>query len=252
MYNMKETNKGAIDMANLRRVMWFAAAWSYLIFTYPIILCAKYFHVRGMLEKRNALANVIVLRFSKIMFYLSGSRMQIIGRENIPKDRPVLFVSNHQGHMDSFIIQGFIKKPKGFVTITEYRKAPILGTWMKYMGCVFIKRGDIRQSFQCIAQATDNLKNGHSMVVFPEGKLNDGKETFVFQKGWLRMARKSGVPIVPITINNSYKILSYNGKRIHATHAKCIISKPIETSNLKKADEKEFLQQLRDVILSKL
>ncbi|MCK5128759.1 MAG: 1-acyl-sn-glycerol-3-phosphate acyltransferase [Clostridiales bacterium] len=239
-------------MANVRRVMWFAAAWSYLILTYPVILCAKYFHLRGKIDKRNALSNVIILRLSKLMFYLSGSRMQIVGRENIPKDKPVLFVSNHQGHMDSFIIQGFIKKPKGFVTITDYQRAPILRTWMKYMGCVFIDRSDIRQSFQCISQATENLNNGQSMVVFPEGKLNDGKETFEFQKGWLRMAIKSGVPIVPITIDNSHKILSYNGKRIHATRAKCIISKPIETSNLKKANEKEFLQHLRDVILSNL
>ncbi len=52
------------------------------------------------------------------------------------------------------------------------------------------------------------------MVVFPEGKLNDGAQTFNFERGWLRMVTNSGVPIVPIAIKNSYKIISYNGKAI--------------------------------------
>ena len=238
-------------MARVRMYLWFAAGWSYLVLTYPIIFLAKYFNARGKIELRDSLANIIILRFSRLMFYMTGSRLNITGRENIPKGRAVLFASNHLGHMDSLIIQGFIKNPKGFICIKEYGKTPILRTWMKYMGCVFIDRDDMRQSLISIKQATENLNRGLSMVVFPEGKLNDGKETLEFQRGWLRMVSKNGIPIIPITLKNSHNVIAYNGKGLHSSKVECIISEPIETVGLNKNNEKEFLQHLKDVILEK-
>lgn len=239
-------------MHRVRIAIWYATAYVFLVFSYPMIWCARFLNYRDMIKLKNALTNFFMIRFSKLMFYLTGSRLQICGLENIPKDRPVLFVSNHQGHMDSFIIQGFITRPKGFITITEFQRAPILRTWMKYMGCEFIDRSDVRQQLTCINRAIDTLKSGHSMVVYPEGKLNDGKDTFKFQKGWLRMATKSGVPIVPITISDSYKVLSYNGRRIRSAKVECIISQPIETVGLKREDESEFILNLRNIILEHL
>ena len=239
-------------MKRIRMIVWFALFWTSLVVTYPSIFRAKYYHYKSKFDKREKFANLFVFYLAKIMFYLSGSRLKLTGVENIPLDRSVVFVSNHQGHMDSIIIQGFIKKPKGFVSIKEFEKVPILGAWMKYMGSVFIDRGNSRQSLECMNQAVENLDRGLSMVVFPEGKFNDGEETLKFEKGWLRMAIKSGAPIVPITISNSYKILSYNGKSLGPARVDCIVSKPIETGNIRREDEKEFLIKLRSIIHGKL
>lgn len=239
-------------MYRIRTIIWYATAWTYLALTYPIILRVKYLHVHNKIKERDELANLIVLRCARLLFYISGSRLIISGQENIPKDGPVLFVSNHQGHVDSLVLQAFIDKPKGFITIKEYQKAPILRTWMKYMGCVFIDRKDIKQSLLCINEAINNLNNGHSMVVFPEGKLNDGGETLEFKKGWLRLATKSGVPVVPITLKNTYKVLSYNGRRVSPAKVECIISKPMETHNLTKADKSDFVEKVKEVITKNL
>jgi 1-acyl-sn-glycerol-3-phosphate acyltransferase len=239
-------------MARTRMIVWLALVWTFLVVTYPSIFRAKYYNFKSKFKKRASFANLFVLYLAKLMFYSSGSRLKITGLDNVPKDKAVVFVSNHQGHMDSVIIQGFIKKPKGFVSIKEFEKVPILGTWMKYMGSVFIDRSDSRQSLKCINEAVDNLNRGLSMVVFPEGKYNDGEDTMTFEKGWLRMAIKSGAPIVPITISNSYKILSYNGKSIGPARVECTISEPIETTGIKRKDEKDFLIELRDLIHGKI
>jgi 1-acyl-sn-glycerol-3-phosphate acyltransferase len=90
------------------------------------------------------------------------------------------------------------------------------------------------------------------MVVFPEGKLNDGGETFEFQKGWLRLATKSKVPIVPITINNSHKVISYNGKRLRPARVEVTVSKPLYITGIKRADESKFIENVRNVILENL
>ena len=123
---------------------------------------------------------------------------------------------------------------------------------MYHIGSVFIDRDDIRQTFKTINDAAGIVNSGHSMVVFPEGKLNDGKETFEFQKGWLKMVRNNGIPIVPVTIKGSYQILSYNGKYMKPAKIECCISPPIPTASLKKADEEMFLSEIRNVILAKL
>jgi 1-acyl-sn-glycerol-3-phosphate acyltransferase len=222
------------------------------VVTYPIIFRAKYLGNQNKINERNRLANIIILRCAKLLFYVSGSKLIISGQENIPNDRPVLFVCNHQGHVDSLVLQAFIETPKGFITIKEYEKAPILRTWMRYMGCVFIDRKDTKQSLVCINEAINNLNNGYSMVVFPEGKLNDGGETLKFKKGWLRLATKSGVPIVPITLKNTYKVLSYNGRRVSPAIVECIVSKPIETHNFTRENKKEIIGKVRKVITQNL
>ena len=90
------------------------------------------------------------------------------------------------------------------------------------------------------------------MVVFPEGRLSDGEASDVFKKGWLKLATKSGVPIVPITIKDSYKVMSKNGRNVRSAAVECVISKPVLTANLKKEDEGKFIESLRTIILENL
>ncbi|MEX1376151.1 MAG: lysophospholipid acyltransferase family protein [Eubacteriales bacterium] len=238
-------------MARVRAVAWYGAAIICLVVSYPSIFLARYLNYRGSYARRNWYANIVVSRLARVIFYMTGSRIKIEGREKIPTT-PCLFVSNHQGHLDSVIIQGFIKKPKGFVSITQYERVPILGSWMQHMGSVFIDRNDIRQTFMTINKAADIIGTGHSMVVFPEGKMNDGGETFDFQKGWLKMVRQNKIPVVPVTIKGSYKILSYNGRSMKPARIECYISEPMPTEHLTKSDEEQFLNDLRQTILSKL
>ena len=239
-------------MIKTRRTIWFVLSISLIALTYPLILYAVYLDRAEKYAKRDKYAHRILAFIARHMFYLTGSKIKMIGLNNIPKDKPVVFVSNHQGHMDSIIIQGFIKKPKGFISIKEFENFPIIGSWMTYTGSVFIDRGNMKQTLITINKAVDNLKRGHSMVVFPEGKLNKGEKTALFQRGWLRLLRKSDVSIVPITMKDSYKVLSFDGKMVKSANVECIISKPIDCSKLKKSDEEEFLKDLYNIIISKL
>ncbi|MHB1127959.1 MAG: lysophospholipid acyltransferase family protein [Bacillota bacterium] len=236
----------------IRTYLWFAAGWTLLVLTCPMLWRVKYLDKLGRSAERDRLVDRMTALISRLLFSLTASKLKIVGAENIPKEGPVLFVSNHQGHMDSVIIHAFIDKPKGFVSIVEVLNIPILSTWMKYMRCVFMDRDDARQSLACIYQGIDYLKQGRSMVVFPEGKLSDWGPTGVFNRGWLKLATKTGVPIVPITINGSYKVLSKDGSNVQSATVECVISKPIPTVNLKKEDEGKFIESLRTIILSNL
>lgn len=236
--------------AMLRTAFWYAAGWVILVSTVPMLWRVRYLDAKGRTAERDRLADQMTVRICRVLFSLTGSKVRVAGQENVPESGAVLFVSNHQGYMDSVIIHGFVNKPKGFISIVEVLKIPILHTWMKYMQCVFLDRTDARQCSTAMSEAIETLKNGHSMVVFPEGRLSDGDEANEFQRGWLRLATKSGVPIVPVTISGSYKVLSKDGNRVGAATVECVISKPILVDNLKKTDEIEFIENLRARILA--
>lgn len=234
-----------------RTAAWYFFGWALLIVTYPMVWVVKLLGWMGRERAKVKLIDGYTAWAARRLFYLTGSRVKITGLENIPAEGPVLFVSNHQGHMDSIVIQGFIPKHKAFVSIVEVFTLPIMRTWLKLMKCVFLDRKDPRQALTCINQAIGYIRLGQSMVVFPEGKLSGGETAGDFQKGWLKLATKTGVSIVPLTMINSFKALSRDGSKVGAALVECVISKPIPTAGLKKEDEAEFVENLRNVILGK-
>lgn len=234
----------------LRTIFCYTIGFVYALFKLLILQLANYFEKAEESQEFDNYVYRQTGKLSRFLFYLTGSKIKVIGREKIPCNQQVLFVSNHQSHMDSIIIHGFIGVPKGFVSIVNVSKTPVLSTLMKYMKCVFLDRNDIRQMFKCIEEATELLKKGHSMVIFPEGKLSECDEVGEFQKGSLRMAIKAGVPIVPITLKNSWRIMNRKGLNIKPAHVECIISNPIEAVALNKEEESKLVKIVRDAIVS--
>jgi 1-acyl-sn-glycerol-3-phosphate acyltransferase len=236
-------------MIMLRKTYWYSMGWVYLIVTYPMLWLVRLYGRIGKIDKKESLADKMSSRICRVLFYLSGSKITLSGLENVPEEGAVLFVSNHQGHFDGLVIHGFIDKPKGFVSIIEASKAPVISTWMREMNSVFMDRKDLRQSLSCINEAIRLLQSGHSMVVFPEGKLSASAEPNEFNRGWLKLATRSGVPIVPVSIDGTYKAFGKNGEWVKAAHVKCVVSKPIYISAIKKADENTFVNNLKEIIM---
>ncbi|MUV38667.1 1-acylglycerol-3-phosphate O-acyltransferase [Lentibacillus sp. JNUCC-1] len=124
----------------------------------------------------------------------TGTRVEVSGVSGIPEG-PVLFVANHQGLFDILAFLGFLDRPVGFIAKQEIKRLPVIPQWMDLIHCVFINRKDTRQSVKAIQQGTANLKEGHSMVVFPEGTRSRSHRLNDFKPGSLRLAVKAGCPL---------------------------------------------------------
>ena len=141
-------------------------------------------------------------------------KINVIGKEKVPKEE-VLFVLNHSSMLDSYILVSSIVKPVGVIIadVPTWRHIPIVSHWLKMMKCVYIDIENNREGMKSIIQASENIKMGQSMAVFPEGDLTWVKDPHAlisdFKPGALKIAYKAKCPIVPMVIKNSRG--TYNG-----------------------------------------
>ncbi len=203
-------------------------------------------------EKRNYINNVSK-RWCEILINATGSSIEVNGLENIPEEGPVLFISNHQGYFDIPILLYYLPKTLGFLAKIEIEKWPLIGKWLLYLEGIYIDREDIRQSLTAIKKTTETLKSGQSIIIFPEGTRSKSNVLGEFKPGSLKPAQRANVPIVPITIDNTYKILEANNDRnLKPANVKITISPAINFCNKTNKMSKDISSEIFETIKANL
>lgn len=205
---------------------------------------------KGDIKERDAYIHKITTNWAKSVMNLAGARITVVGQENIPKDKTILFVANHQSNFDIPLLMSSIDVPKGFIAKKELEKWPIISTWMKYINCIFMDRSNLRKSAEAIVQGTKLLKNGYSMVIFPEGTRSKGGPIQKFKAGSFKLATKSGCIIVPLTINGTYKLLEANNNKIKGADVELVIHPAIDPKELEKEQLDNLNEKVYDIICS--
>ncbi|HHX60233.1 MAG TPA: 1-acyl-sn-glycerol-3-phosphate acyltransferase [Epulopiscium sp.] len=236
----------------LRTIAWYTNFGTSLIGTLPKLYKVKSLTKQGREDEKQAYVHKVASKWAKSQLKMSGAKVTVYGEENIPKDIPVVFMSNHQGNFDIPLLMVHINRFKGFVAKTELKKVPLLRDWMEQINCVFMDRNDLRQSVKTIIEAIKIIQAGHSLVIFPEGTRSKGGPMGEFKAGSFKLATKPKVPIVPITINGSYKLLEKNGNKVKAAEVEIYIHPMIETANLTKEEIDELPNRVKTIIASKV
>ncbi|CUN46234.1 MAG: lysophospholipid acyltransferase family protein [Sarcina ventriculi] len=205
----------------------------------------------GKIDEMNNIVCLGTRTISQKLIKLSDSTVNVHGLENIPEG-PVLFVSNHQSNMDIAIICGFIDKPKGFIAKKELKKLPLINKWITLAGSIYLDRENPRKSMEGILEGIKTLKNGHSLVVFPEGTRSRGDKMGEFKSGSFKLATKSKVPIVPLTIDGTYRVMEANKILIKPSNINFYVHKPIYTDKLSKEEITKLPETVEHIIRSKL
>ena len=176
----------------------------------------------------------------KVVMFLSGTKLTILGEENRLHDEAVLYVGNHKSFFDVVCAYPIINRPGAFLAKKSLGKVPGLNIWMTLLHCVFLDRDDIKQGLQCILKCIDMIKDGISVVVFPEGTRSEDDGIQEFHEATMKIATKTGCTIVPMAINNTNAVLEDHFPIIKRTHVIIEFLEPIHLDELSSEDKKKI------------
>ena len=191
----------------------------------------------------------------RIVNFLSGHKVDIIGLENIPDDKAVLFVGNHRGFFDVITSYAYMPGLTGYVAKKSFRKVPILGFIMQRINCLFMDRSDPKQSMKVIMNATDNIKKGISMFIYPEGTRNHDPvewNLLPMHRGSFKPAQRAKCPIIPVAVSHSDQALENCFPRIKPTHLIVRFGRPFCYSDLSEEDRKNIEEYTAGILVNML
>lgn len=120
----------------------------------------------------------------RVILFICGTKVTVIGEENVPKDQAVLYIGNHRSYFDIIITYARCPRLTGYIAKKDMEKVPLLRTWMRRLHCLFIDRENVKEALKTILAGIDNVKNGISMCIFPEGTRNkNGRSDAPIQRG---------------------------------------------------------------------
>ncbi len=212
----------------------------FLIVSIPLMLVEW---IIGKFNKPAAdLSSLRIVQWAfKVILFFCGTKLTVIGEENVPKDEAVLYICNHKSYFDIVITYARCPGLTGYVAKDTMEKIPLLSVWMKRLYCLFLNRTDMKAGMKMILTGIDQIKNGVSMCIFPEGTRNrSDQEMLPFKGGSFKMAEKTGCPIIPMAITNSADILENHLPWVRKTHVVLQYGKPILLNELSKDDKKHL------------
>ncbi len=169
------------------------------------------------------------------------------GQKTIPTDTSVVFIANHQSFLDVPLMLGYAGRQIGFISKAEFSKIPIFADWMRLLHCIFLKRNSPKQSIKAMADGVENIKKGYSLLIFPEGHRSKSAEVKEFHPGSFKLAYRAEVPIIPVTISNTYKMYEETGHS-QSTNLTLIFHPPIPTKGLTREEQKEIPSKVQALL----
>lgn len=162
-----------------------------------------------------------------------------------PLEQPCYLVCNHQSTFDPIMVLASYNQPLSFVSKIENKKLPVVGRWSKLLNIVFFDRASREGNISMLRQVTTLLKEQYSVLIFPEGTRSKSSELKVFQAGSLQPAKLAQIPIVPVTLINSYE---FDVKNRRTKTLKIIYGAPIQPTIFKT----HKYQEVMDIIVEQI
>ena len=213
------------------RILYIVYLWLFFVpvFLVLTILTAVTVIIGCLLGGEKIFAYYPGMIWSRLTCYLALCPVTVKGREHIDRKQSYVFVANHQGAFDIFLIYGFLGVPIKWVMKAGIAKIPFVG-------------------------AERCLRNGASVVVFPEGSRTYDGKMIRFKKGAYQMALDQHLPIIPITLNGPFDVLPIGSLNVHRHRMEMVIHPAVSTENIDTSHKgmQAFADQTQEIIASAL
>lgn len=191
-------------------------------------------------------------RWARGLLKISSVKFHVEGFEKLIPDQNYLFISNHQSQVDIIALCASLPIKFRWMAKKELFKIPFLGWHMRRMRYVPIERESVSSSMTGLVLASKALKEGDSLVIFPEGSRSKDGKLKPFKNGAFYLAIDAGVPLVPVTINGTADIMKKGSLEINPGEVRIVASDIIKVDNFTQSDRDKLKELVRGNIASKL
>jgi 1-acyl-sn-glycerol-3-phosphate acyltransferase len=190
--------------------------------------------------------------WARLGLWLAGARVEVTGLGKVPADVPVIFMSNHQGNFDILALLLVVPRKFAWIAKEELFRIPVFGHSMARAGYIPLDRSDGRRALKSMDAAAAKIRNGASVVIFPEGTRSLDGNLLPFKRGGFLVAARAGVPIIPVTIDGSRQINPPPRLELHPGTIKVRFGEPIVTAGGGRGKDEQLMAQVRAAIASGL
>jgi len=208
---------------------------SFVLITYPFDRKGKVIHHYARL-------------WGKVALLANRVKVKIEGMENLKGEGPYIFMSNHQGSYDIFALLGHLPYQFKWLAKKELFSIPFFGWVMAAAGYISIDREGTRKTVEAMNVAAQKIRDGMSVVIFPEGSRSPDGSIQPLKKGGFTLAIKSKVPIIPIAISGSRDIMPKDKLTTTPGEIRIVVGHPIETHHCSSKDREPLMKKVRETI----
>ena len=199
-------------------------------------------------DRKGKVGHYYAKLWGKVALLANGVKVRIEGMGHLNGKGPYIFMSNHQGSYDIFALLGHLPYQFKWLAKKELFSIPFFGWTMAAVGYISIDRGGTRDTVEAMNEAAQKIRDGMSVVIFPEGSRSPDGSIQPFKKGGFTLAIKSKVPIVPVAISGSRAIMPKDKFTATSGEIRILVGHPIETENSALKDRELLMKKVRETI----
>ena len=226
---------------------WGTKLLSSLLKLNPELKKAKTLKIKGNWREYKSFVDKQLYGWLTPLIDMADVKFNVYGKENIPQNEPVIYTPNHAGMFDIPAVILNTPEPPIFIAKKELKSIPILSDWMDVMDCVFVDRKNKNSARSSLHDAIEMVKNGRSIVVFPEGTRSKDGKLGKFKGGAMKIAMETGATVVPVLLRGTRERLEENGEIVPG-EIDVVFMKNIETKGLTKDEFFEMPEKIRQLI----
>jgi 1-acyl-sn-glycerol-3-phosphate acyltransferase len=189
--------------------------------------------------------------WSWLILKTGGIGVRVEGMEHVKPGAPAIFCVNHQSSMDIPVLLASLPFQFRFVAKRSLFRYPFMGWHLRRSGHIAVERNRPGEARKSLDAAISRIRDGYPVVVFPEGGRSRTGEILPFKAGAFHLAIRSGVPVVPVTLNGTMAVLQPDTIHIKPGVVEMIIHPPIPTAGLTTEDVEELANRARNQVLSR-
>jgi 1-acyl-sn-glycerol-3-phosphate acyltransferase len=204
--------------------------------------------VIALFSKKGNVAHLVARIWGRSILFVSGVHVDVRGLENIPAGRSCILMANHQSNFDIPVLLGRLPVQFRWLAKQELFRIPIFGRGMRGCGYISIDRTNRKLAFESLNEAARKIREGVSVMIFPEGTRSADGRIRPFKKGGFVLSVDAGVPIVPIVIHGTRSLMPKGSLMVRSQDIRMEILAPIDTAEYTRKTKDDLMEKVRTAI----